>query len=100
MRSEPNKPDAVIRVRFRRTDEGGKGHAPSGKFYACIFVLGSDGFDGRLLLNGRTLELGVEHEVGVKFLSPDLVLPRLSPGTKIALREGREIAEGTVLRLA
>lgn len=99
MRSEPNAPDAVIKVRFSRTDEGGRLHAPSGKFYACIFVIGRDGFDGRLLLNGRTLELGVEHEVGVKFLSPDLVLPRLSPGTRVSLREGRKVAEGTVLRL-
>jgi len=34
----------------------------------------------------------------VKFLRPDLVLPKLSPGKQISLWEGKEIATGSVIR--
>lgn len=93
------KSDAVIKVRFRTTDEGGRKQAPSGQFYGCVFFVASEAFECRLLLGGRTLALGEEHEVPVKFLSPDIVLPKLSPGLEIRLWEGKEVAAGKVVRL-
>lgn len=93
------RPDAVIKVRFKTTDEGGRKGAPFGEQYGCVLLVDSDAFECRLLLGGRTLALGVEHEVPVKFLSPAIVLPRLSPGVEVRIWEGRDIAKGTILRL-
>ncbi len=93
------KPDAVIKVKFKRPDEGGRKQSPSGEFYGCVLFVNSDAYECRLLLHGRSLELGVEHEVPVKFLSPAAVLPKLFPGLEIRLWEGREVATGKVVSL-
>lgn len=91
------KPDAVIRVRFKRTDEGGRQGPVVRETYHCMFIVDGVTFDCRLYPQGRTLELGVEYEVPVRFLSPDLVVPRLAPGRLITLREGKEVASGQIV---
>ena len=93
-------PDIRVRVRLRTVEEGGrqKGEIPPVQF-GCPFVFEGEMFDCRLLLDqvGTTLQPGASYErIPVKFLFPDLVKPRLSPGASFKLWDGREIADGEV----
>lgn len=95
------KPDALIKVRFKTTAEGGRqGPIVIGeKPYGCPLFVEGEAFDCRLLVNGQTLQLGESYELPVKFLNPDLVVSKLSPGKPVKLWEGKDIATGEVVRL-
>jgi hypothetical protein len=102
------EPEAIIEVRFKTTNEGGRKNgvgAPLGQksvvdWYGCAFVVDGDFHDCRLLLEGRFLDLGTTYEVPVTFLRPDLVLPKLPVGKEFLLCEGaRELARGKVISL-
>jgi hypothetical protein len=94
------KPDVVIEVRFKTTVEGGRqGDVQGAEYYACPLFVEGEGFDCRLLLGGCSLQLGQIYELPVKFLNPDFVLPKLSPGKPIKLWEGKDIATGKVVRI-
>ncbi|MGQ3051681.1 MAG: hypothetical protein ACT6S0_07840 [Roseateles sp.] len=93
------KPDAIINVRFLTTAEGGRSTAVEGQYYACPLFVDSEGFDCRLLLEGRRLELGAASEVPVKFLYRDLALPKLAVGKEVLLWEGRNVAKGQVVKI-
>lgn len=95
------QPDVIIEVRFKTTAEGGRqGAIAIGEtHYGCPLVVEGEGFDCRLLVSGRTLQLGKTYELPVKFLNPDFVLPKLSPGKVVTLWEGKEIASGKVVRV-
>ncbi len=94
-------PDAFIKVRFKTTAEGGReGPILIGeRAYGCPLLIEGEAFDCRLLLNAQTLHLGETYELPVKFLNPDLALPKLSPGKPVKLWEGKDIATGEVVRL-
>jgi hypothetical protein len=94
------KPDAIIEVRFLTASEGGRHSNIVGEeFYGCPLFAEGKAFDCRILLNGRTLQLGETYELPVKFLNPSLALPKLSPGKPIKLWEGKDIAAGKIVRL-
>ena len=93
------KPDATINVRFFTSSEGGRISAVEGQYYACPLFVENEGFDCRLLLNGRRLELGKTYEVPVKFLYRELALPKLSAGKEVLLWEGRNVAKGVVVQV-
>jgi hypothetical protein len=93
------KPDAIINVRFLTTEEGGRNTAVEGQFYACPLFIDNEGFDCRLLLDGRRLELGLACEVAVKFLYRELALPKLAIGKEVLLWEGRTVATGQVVKI-
>jgi len=95
------KPDVILTVRFLTESEGGRNAPVEGKFYACpLFLEGeSQGFDCRIPLDGRRLELGEIYEVSATFLDRDTVLPRLKIGTKLRLWEGRYIGDGHVIEI-
>ena len=93
------KPDAKINVRFFTTPEGGRTTAVEGQFYGCPLFVDNEAFDCRLLLEGRRLELGTTYEVPVKFLFPELALPKLAVGKEVLLWEGRNVARGQVIEL-
>ena len=93
------KPDAFINVRFFTTAEGGRNAAVEGQFYACPLFVDNEGFDCRLLLDGRRFELGSTYEVPVKFLYRDLALAKLAVGDEVTLWEGRNVAKGQVVRV-
>ncbi len=98
------EPDIYIKVRFKTTIEGGrktsvKRKSPLGPdFYACPLIVDGKAYDCRLLIGNNEIELGKYYEIPVKFLNIDLVLPSLSIGKKIALFEGKEIADGEILK--
>jgi hypothetical protein len=95
------KPDAIIKVRFKTTAEGGRqgpiiiGQTP----YGCPLFVEGEAFDCRLLVSAQTLQLGNSYELPIKFLNPNLVLSKLSPGKSVTLWEGKEIATGEIVRL-
>lgn len=93
------KPDAIINVRFLTTAEGGRNTAVEGQFYACPLFVDNEGFDCRLLLEGRRLELGSAYEVPIKFLYRELALPKLAVGKEVLLWEGRNVAKGQVVKI-
>ncbi len=94
------KPDVIIEVRFLRSDEGGRqNHIKGAAFYGCVFFVEGEAFDCRLLLGGRSLRLGQTYALPVKFLNPDIVMPKLSLGRPIRLWEGKDIAVGKVVRI-
>lgn len=93
------QPDAIIEVRFKMPNENGRQTAVSGDYYGCPLVIEGEAFDCRLLLAGRSLELGETNEVPVKFLNPQLVLPKLAVGKPIVLWEGKDVATGKVMRV-
>ena len=91
--------DAIVRIRFLTTNEGGRTRPVSGKWFGCPLFAGSRGFDCRLLLDGATIALGEWHDLPVAFLSPDLAFQELGPGSEIALWEGKTVATGTVVKV-
>jgi hypothetical protein len=95
------KPDAIIKIRLKTTTEGGRqGAIKVAKHpYGCPLFVGGEAFDCRFLIEDQTLELVGTYEVPIKFLFPELVLPRLSVGMPVTLWEGKDIATGEVVRL-
>lgn len=91
------RPDAILRVRFLTASEGGRSAAVDGDFYRCPLFVEGEGFDCRIMLGGKRLELGAVHEVPIKFLYRDDALRRLSVGKKVQLWEGRVITDGEVM---
>jgi hypothetical protein len=97
------KPHILAKVRFNTTAEGGRKTGVGGTttvvdYYGCPFIVDGEAFDCRLLLE-QPLELGRSYDVPVRFLNPQLVLPKLSEGKEFTLLEGKEIAKGKVLRM-
>ncbi len=93
------KPDATVRLKFLDTSEGGRHTAVRGAFYGCPLIVDDEAFDCRLLLGGQCLELGTTYEVAIKFLSPELALPKLKVGKEVQLWEGKTVARGTVIEI-
>jgi hypothetical protein len=98
------KPDIVIRVRFLTADECGRQTAivipkDLDHHYGCPLFVDGEGFACRLLVTGRTIELGATYELPVKFLWPHNALPKLSLGKAVTLWEGKDIATGTVIKV-
>jgi hypothetical protein len=93
------RPDIILRVRLRTSQEGGRHSAVSGKHYGCPLFVGSEAFDCRFLLDGRVLLLGEEYDLPVKFLNRSLVWPKLFVGQTVRLWEGKVIGDGTVVEL-
>jgi hypothetical protein len=98
-------PDIIIEVRFKTPAEGGRKTAVGSAdgvvvdYYSCPLIVDGEAFDCRLLLERRRLELGQIYDVPVKFLNPQLVLPKLTQGKDVLLWEGKEVAIGKVLRV-
>jgi hypothetical protein len=104
VRTTTPSPQAIIEVRFKTADEGGRRSAiyatPDKNFYSCPMGLDGEYFDCRVYLEDEVkLEPGGTYRLQVRFLNPTLVLPRLRPGKEITLREGKIVAEGKVLQV-
>jgi hypothetical protein len=95
------QPQAIIRVRFKTTAEGGrKGPIDYGpRRFRCPLFIDGEAFDCGFLVKDKVFELGETYEIPIAFFRPDLVLPMLSPGKPIKLWEGKDIAVGIVVRL-
>jgi hypothetical protein len=105
VRTTDRSPQALIEVRFKTAEEGGRRSAiyrtPLKNFYSCPMGLDGEYFACRLYLEDEVkLEPGGTYCLQVRFLNPALVLPRLRSGKEITLWEGKPVAEGKVLRVS
>lgn len=94
VRTATPSPQAIIEVRFRTAEEGGRQSViyatPDKNFYSCPMGLDGEYFDCRVYLEDEAkLEPGGTYQLPVRFLNPLLVLPRLLPGKEIKL-SGKE----------
>jgi hypothetical protein len=92
------KPDIIINVRFFTPSEGGRTTSVGGRFYACPLFIDGEGFDCRLLLDGKSIKLGEACDIPVKFLYQDLALKKSAIGKEIFLWEGKIIAKGSIIK--
>jgi hypothetical protein len=93
-------PDILATVYFYPSDEGGRQTPTPSDKLNCIFDLGGEYFDCRLLLNETgPLLPGQEALVPIKFFYPDLVKPKIKLGDNFHLRESGTIARGVVDKL-
>jgi hypothetical protein len=92
--------DVTADVRFFTASEGGRTTATPPDHHGCIFVYEGENFECRLLLADiGPVAPGQQATVGIKFLRPELIKPRLQPGSPFKLREIKTIGEGTVERI-
>jgi hypothetical protein len=89
-------PDAVITVRFKTTEEGGRSRGLDANFYGCPLFIDGQGFDCRFL-HSEPIDLGTTYEVPIKFLDSSTALSVVRQGASITLWEGKDVASGTVL---
>jgi hypothetical protein len=92
-------PDAIISVRFKTNIEGGRrGNVVlTTQPYGCPIVVDEEMFESRFIITNMVLELGKTYELPVKFINPDIVLPKLSIGKTIMFWEGKIIATGKII---
>jgi hypothetical protein len=88
--------DAILRVRFKTTSEGGRQTDLDGDYYSCPLFVDGRGFECRIFIKGLAIRLGVWYELPVKFMNKDLVFPLLSKGKSVDLWEGKVVASGTI----
>lgn len=94
-------PDIKVNVQFYKTEENGRKSPTAAEYFGCIFVIGSDKHDCRLLLQaiGPIAPGDYKKNVPIKFLYTELVMPKLKIGTKFYLWDMRNIAEGEVTQI-
>lgn len=93
-------PHVTAKIHFLRTDEGGRQGPILRPWRGCLFKIGDDYHDCIMTLpdSGR-IDLGSVLVLQLQFLYPQLVLPKLRPGTKFQLKELRIIAEGEIIEV-
>ncbi len=99
------KADIYIKVRFKTTEEGGRKTSLQRKmplgvdFYACPMKIDNNFYDCRLFIGNKEIKLGEYYEIPAVFLDKESALQKLSVGKNIALWEGKEVANGQVIRI-
>ena len=90
--------DVVVSIYFYKTEDGGRKLPTNPNQFPCIFSVNDKKHDCRLLLNeiGSISPGEYKTNVPIKFLCPELVLPKLTIGSKFYLWDMRNIAEGEV----
>ena len=92
--------EAIIKFRLRTESQGGRKRPIRTHQYGCPLFFEDYGYDCRFLnTENIILELGKEYELPIKFLCPELILPRLYVGAKVRLWEGKTIGEGEILKI-
>ncbi len=97
---DESKYDILAKIKFYPTSQGGRKTPITGDVYRTTMFIGDaeDGNDCRLLLNQvGSISPGDEVVVPVRFLCPELALPRLKIGVRFKLWEGGVKGEGEVL---
>jgi hypothetical protein len=96
----PLQPDIAVDLRLFAQSEGGRATATRPDQHGCVFVYEGENFECRVLLSEvGPVAPGQQVTVGIKFLRPELIKPRLRPGSRFTLRELKAIGEGTVERI-
>lgn len=94
------KAEIVADVEFLRTEDGGRSNPLRADIFGCPLEYRREYYDCRLDLTGLgPIGPGDRASVPIQFLRPELVVPRLNAGSRIALWEGRRIVRGTVVKV-
>jgi len=94
------EPDVIVQVRLLTTKEGGRKKPIKGMSYSCPMFFNGKGFDCRVVANAYLdLQLGKTYDLSLKFMNPDMIVPRLEIGSCISFWEGKTIAVGTVTKV-
>lgn len=90
----------VARLRFYTADKSPRRQPILPPHFGCVLEIDHQAHECRLWLDsGRPIKPGDTVVLAILFLWPDLVLPKLSVGTKFFLWERGHIAEGEVLEI-
>ena len=94
------EPDILAEVHLLATQDGGrKCPTPSDKF-GCPVGFEGEYFDMRIdLSEAGSLSPGMTKEVPIRFLWPELILPRLRMGSEFTLWDGKTIGHGRVTKI-
>jgi hypothetical protein len=94
------QPHLIADLKLLTTEEGGRRTVLSADQYGCPFGFEGEYFECRLdLSNVGPIAPGGHAQVPVRFFHPELVVPRLAPGTSFTLWEGKTIGLGTVVEV-
>jgi hypothetical protein len=91
-------PDAIVDIELLSPHDGGRHTSIAADSYGCPIRFEDEYFDCRMDMSGvGALSPGGSARVPVKFLNPHLIVPRLQPGSKFTLWEGKTIGQGKVV---
>lgn len=92
-------PDIIADLKFYPTKENGRKSPTPSTFFACTIVIDNKNHDARLLLDdiGGIAPGDFKKNVPIKFLCPDLVIPKLKVGSHFFIRDGKIVGEGNVV---
>ena len=95
-----DKPDIVANVTLLSTNQGGRLGPTSSEVFRCPIEFDGAYFDCWInVAEVGSLAPGSTMRVGITFLCPELIVPRLLPGLEFRLWEGRIIGYGTVVEV-
>jgi GTPase len=95
------RPYITAEISLLATSDGGRAvpTPPTGQF-GCLMCFDDVCFDVRFdTTETGSMSPGQTLTATLRFLSPDLAIPRLSIGKQFSLREGRTIAVGRVIAI-
>lgn len=87
-------------IQLLRTDQNGLGAPLTQKKVGCIFTYRGEDFSCFILIDdGKGLSPGMAGEIFIKFVYPELIVPRLKVGARFDLRDYRVFAHGKILAI-
>ena len=101
-RTENGDPvDAVMKFHLYTVADGGRPWSipKTAEFFSCSLFDGEHYWDCRIWLNGSGIELGVEYERPIMFLSPQEASKTIRPGTTVPMREYGFVGQGEIVSL-
>lgn len=92
------KPDLLVEIDLLPTSEGGRTGLTPETWFGCPVAISSEYFDARMDLTAvGSIAPGQHVQAPLKFLSPELTMPRVAVGQVLELWEGRTIGHATIL---
>jgi hypothetical protein len=96
------KPDIIVDILLLPADAGGRqGPILCGNWHSCQVRFEDELFDCRIdMTESCSIYPGANGCAPIKFLRPDLILPRLSIGSEFDLCEGKPIGHAVIMNLS
>jgi hypothetical protein len=93
--------DILVDVKFYEVNFDGRKTPTPNDFSGCLFLSDGEKHDCRLLLKkiGAICPGDFKKNVPIKFLCPELVMPKLFEGKNFYLWELRNIGEGQIVKI-
>ena len=93
-------PDAILDLELLPRKGGGRSIPTPSTFFGCPFGFEGEFFDCRIdFTDVGPMSPGTRARVPVTFMSPNLVVPRLRPGSPFTIWEGKTVGHGTVIEI-